>query len=180
MVAIGARAKIGPYWPKPKTTRIREHSSEISKLSARLGISTEEIVKPTTYGCSKRLHSSASSLRVDSQRKRQRRTANSGLALVDARFSPLSRHSEVALRLKRNRYAPKLRLSHESEVRLIQTLIKGWWLLALCGVLDAIISIIYFNHAEQGFVLKGAIVFLGKLTLAAGVSSENINRGFLC
>jgi uncharacterized membrane protein HdeD (DUF308 family) len=26
---------------------------------------------------------------------------------------------------------------------LIQTLAKNWWLLALCGVLDAIISVIY-------------------------------------
>ena len=47
-------------------------------------------------------------------------------------------------------------------------LFKNWWLLALCGVLDAIISIIYFNHAGNGFVLKSTIVFLGKLTLAAG------------
>jgi uncharacterized membrane protein HdeD (DUF308 family) len=51
---------------------------------------------------------------------------------------------------------------------LIHTLIKNWWLLAVGGVLDAIISVIYFNHAGHGFVLKGTIVFLGKLTLAAG------------
>jgi uncharacterized membrane protein HdeD (DUF308 family) len=26
---------------------------------------------------------------------------------------------------------------------MIQTLIKNWWLLALCGVLDVIISVVY-------------------------------------
>lgn len=26
---------------------------------------------------------------------------------------------------------------------MIQTLMKNWWLLAVCGVLDAIISVIY-------------------------------------
>lgn len=51
---------------------------------------------------------------------------------------------------------------------MMQTLIKNWWLLALCGVLDAIISVIYFNHAGHGFALKGTVVFLGKLTLTAG------------
>jgi uncharacterized membrane protein HdeD (DUF308 family) len=53
-------------------------------------------------------------------------------------------------------------------VRLIRTLIKNWWLLALCGVFDAIISVTYFYHAEHGFALKGTLVFLGRLTLAAG------------
>jgi uncharacterized membrane protein HdeD (DUF308 family) len=33
----------------------------------------------------------------------------------------------------------------------VQTLIKSWWLLALCGVLDALISIINFDHAGSGF-----------------------------
>jgi hypothetical protein len=36
---------------------------------------------------------------------------------------------------------------------LIQTLTKNWWLLALCGVLDAIISVIYlitFSHSQSG------------------------------
>ena len=51
---------------------------------------------------------------------------------------------------------------------MIQTLIKNWWLLALCGVLDAIISIIYFNHAGHGFHALKDIVFLGKVALAAG------------
>lgn len=51
---------------------------------------------------------------------------------------------------------------------MILTLIKNWWLLALCGVLDAIISAIYFDHAGNGFRATGAVMFLGKLTLAAG------------
>lgn len=51
---------------------------------------------------------------------------------------------------------------------MILTLIKNWWLLALCGVLDALISVIYFSHAGNGFRATGAVMFLGKLTLAAG------------
>jgi uncharacterized membrane protein HdeD (DUF308 family) len=51
---------------------------------------------------------------------------------------------------------------------LIQTLINNWWLLALCGVLDAIMSIIYFNHAGHGFHAMKDVAFLGKVTLAAG------------
>jgi uncharacterized membrane protein HdeD (DUF308 family) len=54
---------------------------------------------------------------------------------------------------------------------LIRTLIKNWWLLALCGVLDAIMSVISFNHAGHGFAYKTAIVFTGKLALAAGISA---------
>jgi uncharacterized membrane protein HdeD (DUF308 family) len=57
----------------------------------------------------------------------------------------------------------------DREVHLIQTLMKNWWLLALCGVLDAIISVIYFNHAQHGFHAFRDVVFLGELTLAAGV-----------
>ncbi len=51
---------------------------------------------------------------------------------------------------------------------MIQMLIKNWWSLVLCGILDAIISVIYFNHAGHGFALNGTVVFLGELTLAAG------------
>src|SRR6266487_3058523 len=56
---------------------------------------------------------------------------------------------------------------------LIQTLIKNWLLLALCGVLDAIISVIYLIMQESDGPLSfhawnGAAVFLGKLALAAG------------
>jgi uncharacterized membrane protein HdeD (DUF308 family) len=58
---------------------------------------------------------------------------------------------------------------------LIQTLIKNWWLLALCGVLDGIYSVT--NHLMQGpdgsltwrqYAVPGTVVFLGKLALAAG------------
>ena len=51
---------------------------------------------------------------------------------------------------------------------MLLALIKNWWLLALCGVLDAIISIIYFNHAGNGFHATGTVMLLGTLTLAAG------------
>jgi uncharacterized membrane protein HdeD (DUF308 family) len=56
---------------------------------------------------------------------------------------------------------------------LIQTLSKNWWLLALCGVLDAIISVIYLIMQDTDGPLtfhawNGTIVFLGKLALAAG------------
>jgi uncharacterized membrane protein HdeD (DUF308 family) len=60
-------------------------------------------------------------------------------------------------------------------VHLIQTLIKNWWLLALCGVLDAIFSVVYLvTQAPDGsltvrkYAVHGTIVFLGKLALAAG------------
>jgi uncharacterized membrane protein HdeD (DUF308 family) len=60
-------------------------------------------------------------------------------------------------------------------VHLIQTLIKNWWLLALCGVLDAIFSVVYLvTQASDGsltvrkYAVHGTIVFLGKLALAAG------------
>ena len=56
---------------------------------------------------------------------------------------------------------------------MIQTLIKNWPLLALCGILDAIISVIYLIMKETDGPLafhswNGTVVFLGKLALAAG------------
>jgi uncharacterized membrane protein HdeD (DUF308 family) len=51
---------------------------------------------------------------------------------------------------------------------VIQTLTKNWWLLALCGVLDAVMSVIYFDHAGRGFHGLRDIVFLGRVALAAG------------
>jgi uncharacterized membrane protein HdeD (DUF308 family) len=56
---------------------------------------------------------------------------------------------------------------------LIQTLIKNWWLLALCGFLEAIISVIYLIMQDTDGPLtfhawNGTIVFLGELALAAG------------
>jgi uncharacterized membrane protein HdeD (DUF308 family) len=58
---------------------------------------------------------------------------------------------------------------------MIQTLIKNWWLLGLRGVLAALLSVMTFlmlNSAESStlreFALKGMVVFLGILALAAG------------
>jgi uncharacterized membrane protein HdeD (DUF308 family) len=63
--------------------------------------------------------------------------------------------------------------NHDQEVRMIQTLIKNWWLLALCGVLDAAISVVYLimQNADGPltfYTWHGRVVFLGNLTLAAG------------
>ena len=59
---------------------------------------------------------------------------------------------------------------------MIQTMIRDRWLLALCGVLDAIISVIYFIMYGAGpdgpltfHGWNGAVVFLTSLALAAGV-----------
>jgi hypothetical protein len=54
---------------------------------------------------------------------------------------------------------------------LIQTLTKNWWLLGLCGVLDAIISVIYLIIYDTTPGLHGGNgmeVFLNRLVLAAG------------
>ncbi len=55
---------------------------------------------------------------------------------------------------------------------MIQTLTKNWWLLGLCGVLDAIISVIYlviYYTTPDIPGGNGVEVFLNRLTLAAGV-----------
>jgi len=59
---------------------------------------------------------------------------------------------------------------------LIQTLVKNWWLLVLCGVLDAAYSgMNFFMRRPDGaltlrtFVQRGTVVDMGMLTLAAGV-----------
>ena len=57
---------------------------------------------------------------------------------------------------------------------MIQTLGKNWWLLALCGVLEAIISVIYLVMQDTNGPVafhgwNGTVVFLGKLALAAGI-----------
>jgi uncharacterized membrane protein HdeD (DUF308 family) len=56
---------------------------------------------------------------------------------------------------------------------MMQTLIKNWRLLALCGVLDSIISVVYLRMQDTDgpLTLHGwntTIVFLGKLILLAG------------
>ena len=59
---------------------------------------------------------------------------------------------------------------------MIQTLNKNWWLLALCGVFEAIISVIYAIMYDTGpdgpLTAHGwrvTAVFLSRLALAAGV-----------
>ncbi|HLI29609.1 MAG TPA: hypothetical protein VKV79_00745 [Terriglobia bacterium] len=42
-------------------------------------------------------------------------------------------------------------------------------LLALCALLEAAISVVYFGHVGSGFVLRSSVLFLGKLTLAAAI-----------
>jgi uncharacterized membrane protein HdeD (DUF308 family) len=63
----------------------------------------------------------------------------------------------------------------DPQVRIIQMLIKNWWLLALCGVLDAIYSVMnFFMQRPDGsltlrtFVQRGTVVHMGMLALAAG------------
>jgi uncharacterized membrane protein HdeD (DUF308 family) len=53
---------------------------------------------------------------------------------------------------------------------LIQTLTKNWWLLVLCGVLEAIMSVVYFiiyNTTPDTYGGNGMEVFVNRLTLAA-------------
>lgn len=55
-----------------------------------------------------------------------------------------------------------------------QKLLTSWWLLALCGVFDAIISAVYLIRQDSDEPLTyhawhGTMLYLGRLTLAAGV-----------
>lgn len=55
---------------------------------------------------------------------------------------------------------------------MLQTLIKNWWLLAFCGVLDAVMSLIYLTMWVTDGPLtfhawNGTIVLLGQLALGA-------------
>lgn len=52
---------------------------------------------------------------------------------------------------------------------MVQMLSKNWWLLALCGVFDAIISVIYFSHSGSGFHRPSSARLLGEFTLAGGL-----------
>lgn len=48
---------------------------------------------------------------------------------------------------------------------------KAWWLLALCGVLEAVIAILYFALQKANGPLHAwndTVMYLGRLTLAAG------------
>ena len=57
---------------------------------------------------------------------------------------------------------------------MTQKLFQSWWLLALCGVLDAIISAVYLVRQNADGPLTyhsrhGTMIYLGRLTLAAGM-----------
>ena len=55
---------------------------------------------------------------------------------------------------------------------LIQTLTKNWWLLAFCGVLDALMSVIYsiiYDTTPNVYGGNGMEMFVNRLALAAGV-----------
>jgi hypothetical protein len=61
---------------------------------------------------------------------------------------------------------------------MIQTLIKNWWLLALCGVLDALYAVVnLFTQDPDGsptlrkYLSKGTALLLCKFAVAAGVST---------
>jgi uncharacterized membrane protein HdeD (DUF308 family) len=59
---------------------------------------------------------------------------------------------------------------------LIQTLVKNWWLLALCGILEAILSVAYFimqgtNGPLTFHAWRSTLAFLGEVSMAAGVCS---------
>jgi uncharacterized membrane protein HdeD (DUF308 family) len=51
---------------------------------------------------------------------------------------------------------------------MIQTLSKNWWLLAVCGLLYASMSIIFFEHAGNGFHSMRDVVLTGRIAVAAG------------
>jgi hypothetical protein len=60
---------------------------------------------------------------------------------------------------------------------MLQTLTKNWWLLALAGILETIISLIYlvmYRTGPDSYLTfhgwNGAVAFLSKVTLAAGLS----------
>jgi uncharacterized membrane protein HdeD (DUF308 family) len=66
--------------------------------------------------------------------------------------------------------------SNDWEVHVIQTLAKNWWLLALTGILEAMLAGMYFfmRRPDGSLTLRtsghpGTLVHLGMLTLAAGV-----------
>ncbi len=54
---------------------------------------------------------------------------------------------------------------------MIQSPIKAWSLLAASGIFNAVISAMYFGHAEYGIHSLRVVVHFGELTLAAGICS---------
>ena len=59
-------------------------------------------------------------------------------------------------------------IEEDSRVRIMQTLIKSWWLLAVCGVLEAIFALMNFSHADSGIHHRSTVMQMGMLALAAG------------
>jgi uncharacterized membrane protein HdeD (DUF308 family) len=59
---------------------------------------------------------------------------------------------------------------------MFKTLLKNWWLLILCGVLEAIYSVFSFlmenpdgSVTLRRFAVRGTVVFIGRFALAAGL-----------
>jgi uncharacterized membrane protein HdeD (DUF308 family) len=52
---------------------------------------------------------------------------------------------------------------------MIQTIMRKWWLLAVCGVLDAVISAVFLNQGFSPLSRFRAFELLGWVTLAAGI-----------
>ena len=61
------------------------------------------------------------------------------------------------------------RLRHDAIGASIQTLMKNWWLLALCGVLEVVMSVVYLDHSVHGIASNTPLVTIGRLSVAAGV-----------
>jgi uncharacterized membrane protein HdeD (DUF308 family) len=76
---------------------------------------------------------------------------------------------------------------------MIQTLIKNWWLLALCGVLDAILALMnlsmqdpdasltlrIFGPMSTGMLMCRLALAAGACTIAAGIWSSRKGRSWL-
>ena len=58
----------------------------------------------------------------------------------------------------------------------MQMLMKGWWLLAVCGVLQATFAVINFLHADSGIHHMSTVVRMGMLALAAGACTIEAAR----
>jgi hypothetical protein len=59
---------------------------------------------------------------------------------------------------------------------VIQTLIKNWWLLVLCAILNGVFSVTYLimmldPTGFRKFAVQNTLVFLGRIALAAGVGA---------
>jgi hypothetical protein len=70
----------------------------------------------------------------------------------------------------------RARLNYDLDVRLMRTLSKNWWLLALCGILDAVISaicVLMYDTGPDGPLTahewRVTGVFLSRLALGAGI-----------